>query len=67
MAEEGDGYEVKRCRKRVFRDDVAAKLAIATIARKDNTSRDRREVRSYKCPNGRHYHITSMSEWEGHE
>ena len=47
------------CRKRSFRDEVAAKLALATIARKDNTARRKQERRAYRCERCGTWHLTS--------
>ena len=48
-----------KCRKRKFRDEVAAKLALATIHRKDNANRADREQRAYRCPECRGaWHLT---------
>lgn len=54
-----------KCRKRKFRDEIAAKLAIATIGRKDNTNRAKTEVRAYFHPCCRAWHITSAEVYEG--
>ena len=56
---------MKRCTKRRFRDEVAAKLALAVIARKDNTVRGEREQRAYQCPQCRGaWHLTHIKEWK---
>lgn len=49
------------CSKRSFRDEVAAKLVIATIARKDSSRRLKREQRAYRCERCGAWHITSRS------
>ena len=52
------------CGKRKYRDEIAAKLALATIARKDRSGRhghEAKECRYYKCPTGNHYHLTSQA------
>lgn len=46
----------KRARKVSFPTDLDAKIALASRVWKDKG-----EVRYYKCPYGRHYHLTSMS------
>jgi hypothetical protein len=48
------------CRKRRFRDKVAADLAITKRQRNDQR-RERTEVRSYLCPSCHKWHLTSMS------
>lgn len=53
-----------KCRKRRFRDDISAKLAIATIQHKDNTGRPKTECRAYKCNFCKGWHITSEPIYE---
>lgn len=55
----------KKCRKRRFRDEIAAKLAIATIGRKDNAGRPKKECRAYFCGSCRGWHITSVPAFAG--
>ena len=55
---------MKRCTKRRFRDEVAAKLALAVITRKDNTARGEREQRAYYCKKCRAHHLTHIKEWK---
>lgn len=52
---------MSRCRKRRFRDEVAAKLALATIGRRDNAARPKTERRAYPCPSCRGWHLTSRA------
>ena len=58
---------MKRCTKRRFRDEVAAKLALAVITRKDNTARGEREQRAYRCPHHPRevWHLTHIEVWKG--
>lgn len=44
----------KSCGKVIFRDELAAKIALA-----GRLNRDRGEVRCYRCPQGRGWHLTS--------
>ena len=57
---------MKRCTKRRFRDEVAAKLALAVITRKDNTARGEREQRAYRCPYHSRpvWHLTHIKDWK---
>lgn len=48
--------------KRRFRDRVAALLALAEIARADGERRE--EVRAYRCPECRGWHLTSKAVYE---
>lgn len=50
---------MKRCRKRRYRDEIAAKLALATIQRKDKARRSKSERRAYRCPLCGGWHLTS--------
>lgn len=56
---------MKHCRKRRYRDEVAAKLALATIQREDKAHRPDQEVRAYLCPACRGFHLTHLEEWSG--
>jgi hypothetical protein len=49
------------CRKRRYRDEVAAKLVLATIQRKGNSARDKTEARAYRCPSCKGWHLTSVT------
>ena len=49
------------CSKRRYRDDIAAKLALAKIARKDSGAREKNERRAYRCPKCRGWHLTSRA------
>lgn len=42
------------CRKRIMKDEIEAKLALAT-----RVKQDKGEVRFYRCPKGNGYHLTS--------
>lgn len=48
----------RRCKKRRF-DEIGAKLALSTIARRDNASRPKTESRYYFCKSCKAYHLTS--------
>ena len=51
------------CRKRRYRDRIAAELALATSGKRRHARRDADEVRAYRCeicPGGP-WHLTSMS------
>lgn len=50
----------KRCRKNKYRDEIAAKLALANIARQDKTYRPKTECRVYFCPICHKWHLTSQ-------
>lgn len=47
-----------KCVKTRFRDEVGAKIALSQIAVSDKAKR--REVRVYKCPKCRGWHLTSQ-------
>lgn len=40
-----------------YRDDIAAKIALARLTHKDRD--DHRECRIYECPSKNHWHLTS--------
>lgn len=40
-----------------FKDELAAKMELAKIQRRDNTARPKTEKRAYRC--GGHWHLTS--------
>ena len=44
-----------RTGKVVFKDEIAAKLALAVRKRKDKG-----ELRTYQCPHQNHWHLTSQ-------
>ena len=44
--------------KRAYRDEIAAKLALASAQHKDGSRRPATETRAYRCPCGR-WHLTS--------
>lgn len=50
------------CRKRRYRDEIGAKLALATIARIDRTKQghEAKECRYYACDACGGYHLTSQ-------
>lgn len=47
-----------RCGKQSYRDGIAAKFALALIARRGSPRRLRTECRAYRCAYGR-WHLTS--------
>lgn len=49
----------RTCIKKQYRDEVAAKFTIAMIRTKKHTRRPKEEVRAYRCPNCKKWHITS--------
>lgn len=53
-----------KCTKRKYRDDIAAKLALANMQRKDGSNRDRIEVRAYEHKRSQggcgYWHTTSQ-------
>lgn len=48
-----------RCKKVRYRDEIAAQLALATVARQDKTARPKTERRAYRCPYCKAWHLTS--------
>ena len=42
-----------------YRDEVAAKVALAKVQRQDKAHRPKTEQRAYRC--GRHWHLTSKA------
>lgn len=55
-----------RCKKRRYRDLIAAKLALEQIASKSHR-REKNEQRVYRCYLCRGYHLTSVPLKESHE
>ena len=47
------------CAKFRYRDEIAAKVALARAQRKDGSKRPKTEKRAYKCPKCRGWHLTS--------
>lgn len=47
------------CKKRRYRDEVSAKLAMASTSLKDHR-RIKNEIRLYKCNRCKGYHLTSQ-------
>ena len=47
------------CGKYRYRDEIAARLALATLARKDKPGHN--ECRAYRCSDCRGWHLTSQS------
>ena len=52
----------RRCRKHRYPDSTSARLALATIIRKDRTDRPKTEARAYRCPRCRGWHLTSQED-----
>lgn len=51
-----------RCGTKIrYRDEIAAKLALAEIAHSDSSTRSKNEVRAYRCSRCRGWHLTSMT------
>jgi hypothetical protein len=53
----------RRCHKLRFDDELAAKLALATIRRRDNPLRAKLERRAYHCPTCTGWHLTARRSW----
>ena len=47
------------CRKVRYRDEIAAKLALASVQRIDGSRRSKVECRTYRCPRCKGWHLTS--------
>lgn len=54
----------KCCGKIAFRDEIAAKLALAEAQRNDGSKRPKLEKRVYRCEHGR-WHLTAERKWHG--
>lgn len=52
----------RRCRKHRYPDETSARVALATIIRKDKTHRPKTEARAYRCPKCRGFHLTSQED-----
>lgn len=52
-----------RCRKLRFPDELAAKLALAAIRRRDNPKRGKLECRCYPCSGCGGWHLTARRDW----
>jgi len=50
-----------KCRKRRYRDRIAAEFALSNIRHRDSAGREKQEQRSYQCPRCRGWHLTSMA------
>jgi hypothetical protein len=50
---------MRRCNKRRYRDEIAAKLALEHISYKDHR-REKNESRCYRCNMCKGYHLTSV-------
>ena len=48
------------CRKRRYRDRVAALLALATTAKRKHARNPKQEARAYRCPHCKGWHLTSQ-------
>ena len=51
---------LRRCRKTRYRDEIAARLALAHITHADRTDRPKTETRAYLCERCHGYHLTSQ-------
>jgi formate dehydrogenase maturation protein FdhE len=49
-----------RCRKRKFRDEIAARLALASTRRQRHTHGEKEEASVYHCPICGSWHMTSQ-------
>jgi hypothetical protein len=54
---------IRRCHKLRFDDELGAKLALATIRRRDNPVRAKLERRAYHCPQCAGWHLTACPSW----
>ena len=53
----------KRCKKRNYVDEIAAKLTIANAnAERNGNNQEVLPKRAYKCPTSRYYHLTSKED-----
>lgn len=50
---------MSKCFKIRYRDEIAAKLALATIKNQDKAGRPKTERRAYRCPDCGGWHLTS--------
>jgi hypothetical protein len=48
-----------KCFKIRYRDEIAAKLALASIRHQDGSGRSKTEQRAYRCPQCRGWHLTA--------
>lgn len=51
----------KKCNKVRYKDEIAAKCALAKIAHSDSSKRYKSEVRAYRCKDCHGYHLTSKN------
>lgn len=49
------------CKKRKYRDRVAALLALAIVRQQDSPRRPKVEARAYRCPDCGRWHLTSRA------
>lgn len=47
------------CGKRRYKDEIAAKLALATVQHTDGSGRPKLERRAYRCPKCAGWHLTA--------
>lgn len=47
------------CSKFGYRDEIAAKLALAKVRHKDSSRRPKTEARTYRCDRCHRWHLTS--------
>lgn len=50
------------CTKHRYRDQIAAKLALAKVRSQDKSHRPKTEQRAYRCPECKGWHLTSRGE-----
>ena len=53
-----------KCNKRWYRDELAAQISLATIQKTDRPTC--RELRAYRCPTSKGYHLTSQRRREAY-
>lgn len=49
----------RACRKIRYKDEIAARVALARTTRADGSRREKREQRAYRCTTCRGWHLTS--------
>lgn len=53
----------KPCKKRKYRDEITAKIALSKVRHQDKSWRGKLECRAYKCPTCKKWHLTSMEKY----
>lgn len=51
------------CKKRKYRDEITAKIALSKVRSQDKSWRSKLECRAYKCPSCHKWHLTSMEKY----